>query len=386
MNASSKKLGFSLIELLLAIFILGIGIISIAALLPAGLAQQQKSTDELIGTIVARNALTIIRSHVEQEDFGDPRDFVGEDWSSNVCGISLGIDQNINPRETICGDWMWRRPGLINDDSNIVDLQGTIDIFAVPDNQTNTEWWPPGSDYVYEPPGIPYNKGRYADSKDPFTGETTRLNPPTIRILAGERQYPMWAGLDPLERPKADYYWDCMFRKYQGRILVAIFVYRVISPNEGGPYTVDTASGGLPFSADLTLQTTGSWPDDDDESGVVLEGSQFDDPTVADFQWQHPGQWIVDQNCIVHRVLRGRRRSNDDAVRLATKPTGVPVFSSVNNQRVPGVNANWWDKDNFSIDEVQYSGFGIVTDIWFVPTSDSKGRTIIPVYATVEDL
>ena len=102
--------GFSLIELLIAIFILGIGIISIAALFPAGIAQQQKSTDDLIGSIVARNALTIIRSKVEQEDFGDPRRFVGNFWSSNVCGATFGQNQdmNINPYETICGDWMWR--------------------------------------------------------------------------------------------------------------------------------------------------------------------------------------------------------------------------------------------------------------------------------------
>ena len=92
-----KRQGFSLIELLIAIFILGIGIISIAALFPAGIAQQQKSTDDLIGSIVARNALTIIRSKLNQEDFGDPRDFVGNGWSSNVCGINLGQGVNINP-------------------------------------------------------------------------------------------------------------------------------------------------------------------------------------------------------------------------------------------------------------------------------------------------
>jgi len=39
--------GFSLIELLLAIFILGIGIISIATLLPAGMAQQHKTTGDV---------------------------------------------------------------------------------------------------------------------------------------------------------------------------------------------------------------------------------------------------------------------------------------------------------------------------------------------------
>ena len=39
-DAASRRRGFSLIEVLLAVFILGIGVISIAALFPAGIAQQ----------------------------------------------------------------------------------------------------------------------------------------------------------------------------------------------------------------------------------------------------------------------------------------------------------------------------------------------------------
>ena len=42
---------FSLIELLLAIFILGIGVIGIAALCPAGIAQQRQSVDDVLGPI-----------------------------------------------------------------------------------------------------------------------------------------------------------------------------------------------------------------------------------------------------------------------------------------------------------------------------------------------
>ena len=66
--------GFSLIEVLLSIFILSIGIVSIATLFPAGIAQQQRSVDEVMGPVVANNALGIIRSKVEQEDFGSLED------------------------------------------------------------------------------------------------------------------------------------------------------------------------------------------------------------------------------------------------------------------------------------------------------------------------
>ena len=29
---------------------------------------------------------------------------------------------------------------------------------------------------------------------------------------------------------------------------------------------------------------------------------------------------------------------------------------------------------------------GVVTDIWFLPTTDTLGRSIIPVFATVQEL
>jgi len=386
--------GFSLIELLIAIFILGIGIISIAALFPAGIAQQQKSTDDLIGSIVARNALTIIRSKLKQEDFGDPRDFVGTNWSSNVCGVTLGQNQdvNINPYETICGDWMWRRPAIIKDNVTEEGLRGAIDIFGRSSVAPFplAEQWPGDSDPSYfTPPGMPYSKSRYPDFV--FQGNASGLNPPVVRILAGERQYPMWEGSDPAERPKAQYYWDCMFRKYQGRILVAIFVYRVIDSTSESAYTIDTDDISVPsqpFWADLTLPSnpSGSWPDAEDLDGVELADTQADDPRAPEYQWQYPGQWLVDQNGIIHRVQRGRRRSNDDEVRLAASPAGVPIFSSLVNPHKPLLGqANWWDK-NVSLPDAQFRGYGVVTDIWYIPTSDSKGRTIVPVYATVEDL
>ncbi|MCA9296154.1 MAG: hypothetical protein KC983_06540, partial [Phycisphaerales bacterium] len=54
----------------MAIFILSIGIISIAALFPAGILQQQRGTDDLIGAIVADNAFSIIQAAVQPDDFG----------------------------------------------------------------------------------------------------------------------------------------------------------------------------------------------------------------------------------------------------------------------------------------------------------------------------
>ncbi|HIB50912.1 MAG TPA: prepilin-type N-terminal cleavage/methylation domain-containing protein, partial [Phycisphaerales bacterium] len=136
MNQHRKQYGFSLIELLLAIFILGIGIISIATLFPAGIAQQQKTTDDVIGPIVARNAMTLLRSKLDQQDFAGAEDFE-PDWSPFLCEFSL-TQASINPWPTICGDWMWRRPGIVDEsygedqDINAQTVRGAIDIFATP--------------------------------------------------------------------------------------------------------------------------------------------------------------------------------------------------------------------------------------------------------------
>ena len=395
MMFSKTKRGFSLIEMLLAIFILGIGIISIATLFPAGIAQQQKSTDDIIGPIIARNAMTLIRSRVSQDDFGGSEQFESR-WSPELCGINN--QGSINPWPTICGDWMWRRPAMLTtsfgDDETVEDvrLRGAIDLFAL---RTSDPGGIGTSDVLVEEwtdqmgvPGLPYNREKYQDNLDPDDGSFESLNPPIKRILAGERQYPMWYGAEA-DRPEAQYYWDCMFRRYEGRMLVAVFVYRVVDPSQTGKFTVDTSGLAAPdWPRRVNLQTgssTNSWHGA--QGGDVLAGSELDNPTNAASEWQYPGQWIVDQNGNVHTVQRGRRRASDDTpVRLTAVPAELPVFEALQGSGDPGVNVNWWDK---TLPQAPYGGFiqyGVVTDIWFMPTKDGQGRKIIPVFATVQEL
>jgi hypothetical protein len=204
----------------------------------------------------------------------------------------------------------------------------------------------------------------------------------------------MWTG-DPAKRPEAKYYWDCMFRRYEGRILVAIFVYRVVDPSQTGTYTVDTTgltTPRFPRRVNLATETsTGSW--DATLGSEVISGSELDDPTLDVNQWHYPGQWIVDQNGNVHNVQRGRRRPNDGPVRLAARPVELPGFYSIDNGFPNlGVNVHWWEETGI---QPPIGGDGlpigiilqdVVTDIWFVPTKDSIGRRLIPVYATVQEL
>ena len=410
MNRLIEHRGFSLIELLLAIFILGIGVISIATLFPAGIAQQQKTTHDILGPIIARNAMTILRSRLEQEDFGGVEAFDSR-WQYDFSGISMCETGNnglsINPWPTICGDWMWYRPAIVpndygsNDDPFSVAVRGAIDIFASPQTEIIVDEGPaivelfPVMDHLPEfvPPGIPYNKDRYPDILDkdgdprsfainmPWDTESDPSGPqPVIRIFAGERQYPMWNG-DPAYRPEADYYWDCMFRRYEGRILVAIFVYRVVDSSQRGVFTVDTtglSTPDFPRHVDLTnpdQSSTGSW--NAKRGSEIISVAKGEDPTVDVNQWQYPGQWIVDQNGNVHNVQRGRRRPNDDVrVRLSGRPI-----------ELPRANVNWWIEGSDPPEVGQgFADQGVVTDIWFVPTKDSIGRRLIPVYATVQEL
>ncbi len=344
--------GFSLIELLLAIFILGIGVISIATLFPAGIAQQLKTTDDVIGPIVARNALSIIRSRVEQEDFGGAEAFEKDYWSPYLCGNS-NVTQDFNDWPTICGDWMWRRPALVQDDYGnsgefySQSVRGAINIFGTPNTEVLgghgaplTEYWT-DTQFLPDPecipvPGIPYNLERYPpiDGASPGSepdGDTCDSeddwNTPVMLITAGERQYPMWTGA-PDDRPKGEYYWDCMFKRYSGRVQVAIFVYRVIDPAQDGSYTIDTqglAAPNFPIRTNLASETsTGSW--NAVLGSEVLSGSEQDDPTQQAGQWQFPGQWIVDQNGNIHRVQRGRRRmNNSNPVLLSASPSELMV-------------------------------------------------------------
>jgi len=431
--------GFSLIELLLAIFILGIGVISIATLFPAGIAQQQKTAHDVIGPIVARNAMTILRSRLEQEDFGGASQF-DERWpfkrlsdplvdSYSICDASRG-EEVVNPWPTICGDWMWRRPAFVpldygdDEDPLSVAVRGAIDIFATTETEVIggqglpiVETWFPNQDpedYAnnFVPPGIPYNKDRYPDVDliggvgDGPDGIPESLYWPVVRVFASERQYPMWTG-DPAERPEAEYYWDCMFRRYEGRVLVAIFVYRVVDPSQMGAFTIDTSAIpdtstipilDFPRHVDLTDPTqssTGSW-------SAVLDSEALTDtvndvPTALPNQWQFPGQWIIDQNGNVHYVQRGRRRPNDAEVRLASRPAEIPGFYSQETAEGfdHGVNVNWWEEREMAPQSTGYITEGVVTDIWFIPTNNPllnpntglyMDRRIIPVYATVQEL
>lgn len=414
---------FSLIEVLLAIFILGIGIISIAAIFPAGIAQQRLSNDDLMGPIVANHAVSVLRSKLRPEYFGTFEEF------ADIAGLPGGY---ISP--TIPGDWGWMAPGVLQiDDPNTprVNEIGTLDIFSHRRAVMPPPWnaaasvsplwngWPgpPQFPTMPNPPslyGIPFNTHIHGVINYP-------PEPPQIFVTQGERYYPMqleeWASgtSQPRFRERPQYVWDCMFRKYQGRVFVAIFVYRVNIPGLGAseyrvPRHPVQSLRNFPFiPTHIEFDPARRWnagsgaPDTRLPTGQVgqwIIGSNNDayDPRNWDEAWQEPRQWILDQNNNVHRVL-GNRRGNAPTTNIHIELTrGVePVLGRGNTENgFPSETPAWyvWNPGNPNYPTWVFNN--VVTDIWYMPKEvmiDTTGNgindttvTITPVYVTVKEL
>lgn len=387
-HASCARRAFSLIEVLIAIFILGVGVISIAALFPAGIAQQRQSTDDVLGPIVANNAISILRTKLQPDDFGTFEDFSP--------GATL-----FAPRRTTAGDWNWLRPSFIFDPgADPVGEDGALDIFAydvtvdgITTDRANefdggyTDEF--GTTGVSTPPqsyslyGVPYNQARHP------------AGPPRILVRQHERYYPQYAEVPPSGiPPRPQYVWDCMFRRYQGRILVAIFVYRVTQPGgESGPYRVASNQSNptvppLPIWLDLGEDLeSDAWDalgadvadrtDDPFISGASCNEFE-DDPFNETYGWQWSGQWLLDQNNNVHRVLSAECDDDDGGGPLRQVELVRPVPAMLST----GVNYMF-----DATDTARFRGEeNVVTDIWYLPILASDDARLTPVYVTVKEL
>ena len=343
-------------------FILGIGVISIAALFPAGIAQQRQSVDDITGPIVAQNALAILRTKLRPADFGTFEEFGGA----------------VPPLFTIDGDWPWLRPAFIFPDSDYPN--GAIDIFNGTGKATAIE----DSGIA---PGIPFNRFLYSSFADL----------PSIVFNQGERYYPMRSlnSADP-RPPKPQYVWDCMFRRFQGKVMVAIFVYRTTIVGGGDvAYTVPvnpTNPDAPPMPINLPLitlipppwDTYGLTSGNTTEDDALIRGTDPYDTADQAQSWQEPGQWILDQNNNLHRVLsRYRHDEFGPVVELIRPVPSLPSYlDNVFVYYLPGL-------PNPSVDDV-------VSNIWYIPRevkldTNDDGQGDLPVrlttvYVTVREL
>ncbi len=427
-----SRRAFSLVEVLLAIFILGIGVISIAALFPAGIAQQRLSVDDMSGAAVVNSAMDIIRSKVKAEDFGTFDEF---DDPSTSPAFPLP------PRPTVPGDWSWLRPAvLMDDDPNTTTSipgnsttpppyidTGAIDIFSwyrvsqggnapvrsamefpsgVPDSQPRLF-------------GVPYSRAKYGNV------------PPRIIINQEERYYPMTGRMytKSIEAARPQFVWDCAFRRFGGRILVSIFVYRVSIPGGGTApnyrVAVDGNSGLTPplpvwlnlvrdpasHSSPPEYAAGGAWdsgyglqaPADSANRAIVLGTRAGTRYNVEDARqaWQNPRQWLIDQNNNVHRVVGQSRLDYDTSagdVNVELTRSVIPVMGWKKNGMVlqagptrPTFSQYYYEQPN-AVNLPLIAPYNdwvhddVVTDIWYIPMTDPNGITLTPVYAAVKEL
>lgn len=436
-----SRRAFTLVEVLLAVSILGIGIISVSALFPAGIVQQRASNDDALGPVVAQHAMGVIRSKVGQDDFGTFEEY----------GL---YDLGANAPTTIPGDWHWKRPTMyfqqqLTDvgwtDGNVEDDTGTIDVFgtlllnaelgAGPGNNLNlarvgsefsTDGLGNGANRVY---GIPVNRRKWDPDLDTTTplfifadydgdsiedgGELLARQPAAI-ITQVERWWPamppsrLLTGGDPAgeanaqARRKPQFVWDCMFRRFEGRILVAVFVYRVGTAGvEAAPYRVAQAPTSSGLASYPTMPRLGTFVANPPAGSIPLSSASIPRTggvdnsvnTRADnaaipgtnpgtpasgfnvtndlFAWQAPNQIWLDQWNDLHRVVGGRRTSADGPVTLA-RPISAKLPSAV----YFGVGQ----------DGLPRPDPGTLPVIWYLPTEDANGVSITPVYVTVMEL
>jgi len=414
---------FSLIELLLAVFILAIGIISVSALFPAGIAQQQQTTDDQLGPVVAEQALGLLRSRVRPEDFGSFEEF-------GILGVLSGSTTTGSyAYRPAPGDWSWIRPGVIRTAQPDVQLPaaeqpGSIDLFSRVAQRTNGT----SAEFCEFPQGI---EGSAITLYGAPYSTARSLTAPLLVVSQRERWWPdVTSGAAVQGAPQ--YAWECMFRRAGGRVQVAIFVFRVVGV--GGavrewrafrqgqtssydpavstgatsmvlppvPYRRVLASTGTTAQTgttgdDSVTQVTPGWAQpltpalDMGQPGPFTTGLlgqgvaatpgalgqgllPGDFPTATlppvQHQWQFPGQWIVDNNGNVHRVAVGRRNPSD----------AVQVRFSAPVPRVPAAQVH------VDYEAAALTSRGVRTFHYVPAIIDGNGTQLVPVYATVRDL
>jgi hypothetical protein len=407
-STQHRLAAFTLIEVLLAIFILGIGVISIAALFPAGIAQQRLSVDDSLGPVVANAAFDVIKSRVRPLDFGTYEEH--------------GLTPNLG---TIPGDWTWGRPSYFfapdnvsTPNGSIAVPAGSISIFNHPNADTTTPEIPWSfALYGSSPPGVPPNT-----STAPFI------------ITQRERYYPIGPTGTSTETARPQYVWDCMFRRFQGRVLVAIFVYRVTlpggtsipyivppqpAPNEAVPQiplslnlVIDPGSGtSPPYYNDCGAWSTANLPggggaDDDSLTPLnvvqgTVDGTPYDTTDIRQ-SWQEPRQWLLDQNNNIHRVIGQSRNSytthnGNVFVELSRAP--APVLGFGDTTATPPESSGtpfYYFVDPGGVSYPLPIAEGVVTNIWYIPTellmdvnfdgTPETRVTLTPVYVTVKEL
>src|SRR6185503_16255281 len=118
-----------------------------------------------------------------------------------------------------------------------------------------------------------------------------------------------------------------------------------------------------------------------------LIGNVQYNPSDARHVWQEPRQWLLDQNNNIHRVVGQARKSNDLAQYLEVELSRpiAPVPGVLASPAAGGTGTPYYYLAN-TTPNFGLAYTNVVTDLWYVPLTDSNRMILTPVYVTVKEL
>ena len=99
-SARQRNAGFTLMEILIALTIFGVGLIMAASLFPAGVSEHEKAVEDTLGTIMCNNGLAIARTQLRHDENSGLIDLAhGTDPQNISCPQPRGVTpvQNLRP-------------------------------------------------------------------------------------------------------------------------------------------------------------------------------------------------------------------------------------------------------------------------------------------------
>lgn len=213
--ARSSAAGFSLVEVLIAIVVLGLGLLGLASVFPAIIAQQREATDQIQGMLAAETAASTLQVSADLMNWEnlllDPRWPLSSAVSFECLGGTFpyvprqGVDPN-DPMEAGEQATFWHirdrsrnfGPGIsLNLDTGVVELAWAIDAGGCDPTQVATNG-------VVVPTGS-------------FQPNPPSLLPPSSRVIP-----PPFSGSEPR------YVWDALARRTgANEVELAVFVRRI---------------------------------------------------------------------------------------------------------------------------------------------------------------
>jgi hypothetical protein len=404
----------------MSIMILAIGLISVAALFPAGIVQQQRAKDNIDGPSVARSAMESLRGKLSQSDFGDWTDFYE---ASEVANLIANGQLDKSPSYYLAdGDWPWLRPALVDPQAYTNPVyRGMVDVFnslgnqnpdfTITDLETDTDYYR----YCFSRNLNAQSPGFESPLGIPYARKDSMVTPPEVLFTMSDRTWPPGDGTDRAPQ----YFWDFMLSRRGGVVYASVFVYRVAGGVENAkswalePARIGQNRPEIPVPGSTRLADF--WNAGDGDGFVrALPGTDGDfDPLDASASWQYPGQWMVDNMGSVHHVERGRNRPDQ----VFSDNKGVLLFERVPSSFVGGEIVSGQDAtgrvlprsfsvplpssamDLFATNPASHAAgypeasVPLVDRLWFVPraidTNDgtiSRQWELVPVYVLVEKL